>query len=264
MKLNHRWAVALLAPPSLALLTAHECWVAPAVFHYRVGGTAALRLWVGEGYLGLARTFTPARVVHLRHLRPGGSQQPQTLAHEAGAVSLPMDSVGVHGLAYESTPAFIELSQADFKAYLEEDGLTHMWPAAQALGRPVRERYSRNTLTLVQAGVAAQWPGTDALPLTLTISPQVNPYALKPGQPLPCRVWLRGQPWTSGTVVAWHRQDTTLTRLTATTDAQGRVQFVLPVPGAWMLSCVHMEAEADTTQADFRSHWSTTVFELGH
>ena len=61
---------------------------------------------------------------------------------------------------------------------------------------------------------------------------------------------------------AWHKQGSQTAIIKTQTDRQGRVSIVLPLPGPWMVSVVHMVAAKDTREHDWDSYWGNLTFAL--
>jgi len=125
----------------------------------------------------------------------------------------------------------------------------------------VRELFSRCAKSLVLSGTVQPTEGDHALGFTLELVAEKNPYTTTAGQELPVRLTYEGRPLADGLVVAINRNNPT-EKLSARSDANGRVHFRLPQGGQWLIKAVHMiPAKADAL-ADWESFWATLTFEI--
>ncbi len=72
-----------------------------------------------------------------------------------------------------------------------------------------------------------------------------------------------GRPLPGGLVVAMNRS-TPAAKLSARTDAKGRVTFRLPQPGVWLVKSVHMVPAPAGTNAEWASYWASLTFQLAN
>ncbi|MBC7620279.1 MAG: DUF4198 domain-containing protein [Candidatus Saccharibacteria bacterium] len=271
--------IALLAAPAAQ---AHEFWFTPLKNPQPLGSTVALRLEVGEFFEGDAAGFSIPKAAALRHtttsterdLRPNLSPD----APEA-EVLLELTEPGTHLLSFDSTPLRIALSADRFHAYLHDEGLDFIKAQREKAGtadQPGRERYWRNTKTLIQAGLAsaksASSDMTYATPTSqrLEIKPLNNPLIMKPGSDLRIRIVFDGKPLAGALVKAWHklkrastdRSEGQLLTFRTRTTANGEAVLQLPYAGGWMVSVVHMVPTLGEPEVDWDSYWGNLSFSL--
>ena len=110
-------------------------------------------------------------------------------------------------------------------------------------------------------GTSTEAQGDSTLGFTLELLAQKNPYALHPGEELPIRLTYEGRPLTNALVVAMNRANP-MAKLTARTDAKGRVTFRLTQDGTWLIKAVHMIPAPTGTNADWESFWASLTFQL--
>ena len=137
-------------------------------------------------------------------------------------------------------------------------------PIASATSRcgtttPRRTPLMPTTISTTSRFLDAQSDRMIGLPLELVA--ERNPYALGPREELPVRLLYQNQPLAGALVVAVNRLNPGQI-LKARSDAEGRVKFVLPVSGLWLIKAVHMIPAPDQTKADWASVWASLTFEL--
>ena len=261
---------------------AHEFWFAPLKNPQPVGSTVALRLEVGEFFDGDAAGFSIPKAAALRHntasterdLRPYLSPD----APEA-EVLLELTEPGTHLLSFDSTPLRIALSADRFHAYLHDEGLDFIKAQREKAGtadQPGRERYWRNTKTLIQAGLASAKSASSDMTYAkqtgqrLEIRPLNNPLAMKAGSDLRIRIMFDGKPLSGALVKSWHklersptdRSEGQLLTVRTRTTANGEAVLQLPYAGGWMVSVVHMVPALGEPEVDWDSYWGNLSFSL--
>ena len=95
----------------------------------------------------------------------------------------------------------------------------------------------------------------------LELIPQADPYSALPAGGFPLLLLKEGQPLPNALVSA-RRQDQPLERLTARTDAAGRVRLPLRGPGRWLLNAVFIRPAASGEPATWESFWASLTFEI--
>ena len=259
----------LLLSSALAIpLTAHECWLEPAVFSVTPGATVQLGLRVGENFTGEVRPFRADRAAALRHFSAAGATDLLAQVPAAPGVdslSLGLATPGTHLLAYDSQPSTITLPPDKFLAYLAEDGLEHVAAARRATGQdqlPGRERYQRFVKTFLLAGERRDSTFAIRTGQRLEIVPVTDPLAAPAGSRVSFTILFKGQPLAGATVRAWHHEGAKLVELKGQTDSTGVVGFELSSAGPWMISLVHMVPLKDVPNLDWESSWASLTFAL--
>jgi uncharacterized GH25 family protein len=84
---------------------------------------------------------------------------------------------------------------------------------------------------------------------------------LAAGDPLTILVLHEGRP-VAGVLVAARSHTHNTRRLTARSDAEGKVAFALDDSGPWLVSAVHMVPAPEEVDADWESFWASLTFEL--
>ena len=150
-----------------------------------------------------------------------------------------------------------------FNQYLKEEGLEAIAALRSRRGETgaVRELFSRCAKSLVLSGTVQPTEGDHALGFTLELVAEKNPYTTTAGQELPVRLTYERRPLADVLVVAINRNNPT-EKLSARSDANGRVHFRLPQGGQWLIKAVHMIPAKADAQADWESFWATLTFEI--
>ena len=267
---------ALLLAGTLTAL-AHEFWLEAPRFRLQPGQTVTVRPLVGENFHGGPWSNKASKI--LRFVRYGPTPADSTDLTPAPGfaptdtfrTSLTFAHPGTHVVVLRSTNSFIEMSAAEFTAYLREEGLDYALTLRQEREQqatPGRETYRRCAKALVQVGEAAAistdttWRHVYGLPLELV--PEQNPYRLAADKALTVRV-LRGRRPVSGAAVqVWQRQPGGLptSHFTTRTNQNGRLLLRLSGPGPYLLATVGMtDAPARLhDRADWQSTWASLTF----
>lgn len=249
---------------------AHDFWIEPATFAPQPGQVVPVRLLVGEQFNGepVARP-APARLnrfILVDAQRQTSSPLPgRTGADPAGLLRL--TEPGGYLIGYHGKPNPVELLADKFNAYLLDEGLDAVLAQRAERGQldqPVREIFSRCAKSLVSVGdvgSTAQPPADRELGFTLELIAQAWPASLSPGQPLPLRLVYEGQPLAGALVVAMPQSEPGR-KVSARSDARGRVQLPLAQPGVWLVKAVFMRPAPPGSGADWESLWASLSFAL--
>jgi uncharacterized GH25 family protein len=89
--------------------------------------------------------------------------------------------------------------------------------------------------------------------------PDQNPYALKAGDYLGCKVLYEGKPSAHTMVKVWGHVGNKIFLQNAYTENDGTVKFPISANGPWMISAVRMEKSKDP-KVDWESSWASLVF----
>jgi uncharacterized GH25 family protein len=258
------FGLALLLTALPAGVRGHDFWIEPSAFTLAPGERVAVRLRVGEHFRGDPVPRNPDRIE--RFAAVGASGETPVAGPPGGepAGFVALGTPGLHLLVYDSNHASTELEGEKFEQYLREEGLeaiSTLRAQRGQTGAPAKEVYSRCAKSLVAVGSGAG-PGYDrTLGLPLELVPEANPYMLKEGGELPVRLDYGGKPLAGALVMALQK-DRPEPRLSARSDAQGRVSLRLDRPGVWLVKAVHMVPAGKETGADWESFWASLTFEV--
>jgi uncharacterized GH25 family protein len=257
-------AALVLAAVTGARLHAHDFWLQPHAFAPSAGDLVALHLLVGEEMIGDPIRRDEASIARFV-VRHGNAERPipgREGDDPAGILRVPGN--GLLSVGYESHPRAIELPRAKFDAYLGEEGLDAVKGVlARSTSRPsvARERFSRCAKALLASGEAVPGQRDQALGLTLELVAGSNPYTATAQQELPFTLLYKGAPRPDALVIAINRDDPSA-KLSARSDAGGRVRFRFPRGGVWLVKAVHMVPLPAGSDADWESFWASLTFEL--
>lgn len=265
-----RSVVALALAASAAAIKsdawAHDQWLLPSTFVAPYGGEPiAVRLFVGEDWrIESERAVLPERIVRFRVTGVTGRTDlaPQVLPDTRPLAHVDHLREGVHVIALDLTPAFLELPAEKFEAYLHEEGLDAIVAQRATRGESKhsgRERYQRSLKAIVQVGdkrdgSAATIVGSDL---------ELLPSAIEPHR-LALDVRFQGKPISDLLVeVVTRRGDdvTNVAKRSAKTDARGSVRFEVPNAGTHLVRAVHMVRCEDCDDVEWQSYWSSLVYE---
>jgi uncharacterized GH25 family protein len=247
-----------------SLANAHEFWLEPKAFRYKVGEELRVDFMVGENFTGEFWDLTRHKVEKLdmyfgiekksliKDVKP---TKGKNLAYK-------FDREGTHLLSLESSDAFIELDAEKFNAYLKEDGLENVHDArtnAKELDKPGKEFYKRFAKLIVQSGTKTDATFKKRLNTRLEIIALANPYELKSGDYLECRVMWEGKPAAHSLVKVWSHTGNRIFLQNIYAEDDGTIKFPLSSKGPWMVSSVKM-IPSEKEGADYQSFWASLVF----
>lgn len=251
-------ALTLLSVPVPAL--AHDMWIEPSTFIPVAGDIVPIRLRVGQKLLGdplprdplLLKDFVVAESTMLKPVvgRDGGDP--------AGFLR-PTSGLAVVG--YQSRPSVVDMTADKFNQYLAEEGLDAI--AAERTrrrltGSGARDLFTRCAKALIYTGTTRG--GQDRqLGFELELVAEKNPYETT-GE-VPIRLTYQKRPLAGALMMAINRLRPD-DKLSARTDAAGRVHFHFTPGGLWLVKAVHMVAAADRSKADWASYWASLTFEI--
>ena len=248
------------------ILQAHEFWLQPAKYTYAVGEQMVVDFRVGENFEG---EFWDLNVHKVEKLAISSGALVKDLLKDvkrtAGKnLTYKFDREGTYLLGMESNSAFIELEGEKFNAYLREDGIENILDArtkTDELKKPAREHYKRFAKLLVQAGKKTDETYKRRMQFRYEIVPMSNPYTLKSGDYLECRVLWENKPAPHTMVKVWSHVGNRVFLQDLYTEDDGTVKFPLSNKGPWMVSAVKM-IPSEMEGSDYQSFWASLVFAI--
>lgn len=242
---------------SAAGLRAHDFWIEPSTFRPQPGAKVGVRLRVGEHLRGDPVPRNPERIERFAAIGPSGEAEVAGVPGSDPAGWASPASSGLHWIVYDSNHARLEQTAAKFDSYLGEEGLERIRELRKGAGEgPVKEIYSRYAKSLLKVGDGSESGYDKILGLELELVPEKNPYALKPGEPLPVRLLYQGKPLAGALVMALPGGSS------VRSDADGRAELRLDRPGLWLVKAVHMVPAPQGSGAEWESLWASLTFEL--
>lgn len=261
-----RIVLVLLTMGIVMLGTAHEFWLLPKKFRYKVGEEMQVAFMVGENFQGEPWDLSRHKVERLE-LHTGITVKKltdKTSPIKGKNLIYKFDREGTHMLALESNYAFIDLAPDTFKTYLEEDGLESIAEERKRSGRineRAKEYYKRFAKVIVQCGDKLDNSFLRSAGFRYEIFPLTNPASLKPGDYLDCRVMWEGKPVHNVMVKVWSHVGNRIFLQNIYTEKDGTIRFPVSSSGPWMVSSVKM-IPSEREGADYMSHWASLVFEV--
>jgi uncharacterized GH25 family protein len=245
-------------------VSAHDMWIDPVTFFPESGQVVGVRLRVGQDLIGdpLPRD---ARLINQFVVLDEGGRKPIG-GREGGdpAGLLRTSAPGLMVIGYHSNPSVVELAADKFNQYLKEEGLDEaieLRARRKENGEKGRELFSRCAKSLLLSGPVQAGLADRALGLPIELVAERNPYALRAGQEFLFRLTYENRALPNALVVAINRQDPS-GKLSARSDAEGRVRFRLPRTGMWLIKAVHMVPAPPGSGAEWASFWASLTFEL--
>ena len=255
----------MLASTCLALLIAplargHEFWIEPSDFHPAPGALVSARVLVGEGFLGESLPRNEAHIVRFLLAGPGG-ETPMIGAQgrePAGAVRVA--TPGFQLIGYQSHATTVTLTPDKLGVYLANEGLEPFFDGDR--NQPIDDHFSRCAKALLLAGENGdKAKGYDRqLGCPLELVPEANPFTAGRRPTFPLRLLRNGKP-IAGVQVSARKQADPERRISARTDAQGRVRLALAGPGIWLVNAVYLE-KVPGSSSDWQSQWASLTFEI--
>jgi uncharacterized GH25 family protein len=254
----------LLLLLSCSALQAHEFWIEPTAFQPAPGQRVGVRLRVGEQFRGDPVPRNPKSIERFAVLGPGGEIPVEGVANTDPAGFVAIARPGLYQIVYDSALATTELDGEKFEKYLGEEGLERISALRAERGEtaaPAKEVYSRSVKALIAVGGVAGRGHDLVAGLPLELVPEKNPYTLAAGAKLPVHLLYQGKPLAGALVVAIPR-GRPAAKVSARSDARGRVELPLDEAGLWLVKAVHMVPAPQATGADWESLWASLTFEI--
>jgi len=248
----------------VAIASAHEFWLQPKKYKYNVGEEMKVDFMVGEGFTGELWDLAVHKVEKSEVHFAGGITDltKQVKPTKGNNLSYKFLKEGTHLFTLQSNTAYIELEAAKFNDYLKEDGLdniTELRTKNGELDKPSKEFYQRFAKVLVQSGSKTDNTFSKRVNFPIEIVPLSNPYTLKTGDYLECRVFFQNKPSAHQLVKVWNHVGNRIFLQNIYTEDDGTLKFPISSSGPWMVSTVEM-IPSDKEGADYKSMWASLVF----
>jgi uncharacterized GH25 family protein len=247
-----------------AVTQAHEFWLAPEKFFFKVGEELKVNFSVGENFIGKPWDTKLARIerLDLYHLTNVTDIKQFVKEGTKDNLSVTLNEEGTHLIAMQTTNSFIELEAEKFNAYLKEDGLDEALQYREQhnqIDKPGKESYARYTKLMIQVGDKRDETFKKSAGFPLEIFIEKNPYNIKIGEIVKFRVLFKDKPLFGAKVMVWNRYDNRTTIQPVYTLKNGVIEARISSKGPWMVSVVKMMPSQDKP-ADWQSYWGSLVF----
>ncbi|MDZ7630158.1 MAG: DUF4198 domain-containing protein [Gemmatimonadaceae bacterium] len=257
-------ALVLIAAP----LYAHDMFLRLEQFFIAPNATANVRLFNGTFTLS-ENSITPDRLADVAVVSPTGRTKLDVAVwNAAGDTSLfPIrtGAAGTYVIGVSTKPRVLQMSGADFNAYLRSDGIPDELAARRAqkrLQEPARERYQKHVKALVQVGSEPSTAFSTVLGYPAELVPIENPYTLKVGSTLSLRVLVDGKPLANQFVQygGLSASRGRVAQRSVRADANGIVRIPLDRTGTYYVKFIAMTRVTGDPEADHSSKWASLTF----
>ncbi len=239
------------------IVQAHEFWLQPKKYRYKLGEEMKVDFMVGESFTGEYWDLIRHKAEKVELHRASGVRDftKEVKSTKGNNLTVKADQEGTYLLAMQSNAAFIEMAGKEFNEYLKEDGLDNILAERTKLNqleKPSKEFYSRYAKLMVQVGEKTDDTYKKKIGLRYEIVPDHNPYTLKTGDHLQCKVYYEGKPAAHTLVKVWSRINNTTFLQNIYTESDGSIRFPISTSGSWMVSSVKM-IKSEKEGADYHS-----------
>jgi uncharacterized GH25 family protein len=246
------------------IVQAHEFWLQPKKYRYQLGDEVKVDFMVGESFTGELWDLSKHKVEKIELHRSSGLKD---LANDVKStkgnnLSVKCDLEGTYVLTMQSNAAYIETQGNEFNDYLKEDGLDYILNERKKLNqleKPSTEFYTRYAKLMIQVGERKDETFKKKIGLRYEIVPDQNPYNLKAGDYLSCKIFFEGKPVPHTLVKVWSKIKNTTFLQNIYTEKDGTVRFPISTNGEWMVSSVKM-IKSEKEGAEYQSLWASLVF----
>lgn len=255
------WIFALTVG-SVNIAAAHAFWVVPVEGRVELGERVVFDLRIGPNWPGEPVTRDTETLIAEFDLDDGKQRAPVEGRENARPVGhYEAKTPGAHYAVMTTYPHISALPGAEFEAYLTEEALNDAQEVRRKFGiqsAPAREQYRRNVKTLIVVGEnSAGFERELGLPLELI--PLTDPLKYTADKPFLLRLLRDGMPLADTQIVASERESETVLKMR--TNADGVVEFKLPVDGMWMFYAVDIE-QAAALDVDWESIWTSLTLKV--
>lgn len=234
-----RLAVIVLAAASSA--RAHDFWIEPSTFHPAAGKVFSASLRVGQDFLGDPVPRSSELIDSFVVRDASGDHDVIGFENRDPAGFVNLERGGGAVIGYRSKGAVLDGTPEKFAKFLREEGLERFAPSGK-----YRERFFRYAKTVVGTGTRDARFGYR---LELIVNPANGSASLL----------FEDKPLAGALVTAIARDDAA--RVSARTDAKGRVTLALPHKGVWLVKSTWLVAAPPGSGFDWESLWASVTFE---
>jgi len=285
-KLNRRgrsWIVLapLLMALGLSVITqptlGHAFWVQPSSYVAKEDAVISFVLKMGEEFEGVEYARTPTHMKSFKlHSLESAESTPAAQGSSTGSTGIDVEgrigrspagyiklaNEAASVVAYASEFSATTLSNKDFKAYVESEGLGKQIASTLFQDKShIRERYARSAKALLVPEGHSGRPVDVATGLSLELVAEETSLMIEKHQAervLNFRLFLEGSPLVGRSVFLERRE------AKGVVDAQesgtdGRVAFKIREPGTYLVRAINI-VPAQIPGVDFNSQWTSITF----
>lgn len=246
------------------MVQAQECWLEPLKFRYKAGEEIKVEVRWGKDFEGELLDISKNKTEKVELNRLSGVKEvlKEVKSSKGSYFTYRASQDGTHVLTLQNNVVGSGMTGSAFNEYLEEHGLDNILNERKKLNqleKPAREFISCYAKTLIQAGEKTDDTFKKKTGHRVEIIPDQNPYTLKTGDYLLCRIFFDGKPVPHTLVKVWSRIATTTFLQSIYTESDGSIRFPISTSGTWMVSSVMM-IKAEKEGADYQSLWASLIF----
>ena len=253
-----------------APLFAHDMFLRLDAFFVAPNTTVNVRLFNGT-FIKSENSITPDRLNDIAIVSPTGRTRLDVAqwnaAGDTSVFPFRTGAAGTYVLGVSTKPRVLEMSGAEFNAYLASDGIPDELAARRAqkrLDERSKERYQKHVKALVQVGATPSAAFGTVLGYPAELVPLGNPYAMKVGDVLQVKVMVDGTP-VANQFVQYGGLSATNGRVAQRnirSDAAGIVRIPLDRTGTYYIKFINMARVANDPAANHESKWGSLTFAL--
>ena len=244
-----------------AQISAHEFWIEASEHYTDPDATVDLTLKVGETFRGSAQPLLPGEVEQFLQITETTSSIDGLLGDSRPAARI-IAGDGLNQVIHQTTPFSIRFGEGDerWANYIELDGLNRQLSQYPDIPKavPVTERYVRCAKSLIKVGNTNVSDSLSRrMPFELVL--QGEWARIRTGRHV-FTLYEAEKPLPNVLVKAFRHNDRSVVS-EAYTDANGRVELVLPSADRYLISGVVIRPDDDPNY-DWISHWPTITLEV--
>jgi hypothetical protein len=256
----------------MIVISSHELFLKSDSYFLQEGKPAVLYLFNGT-FDSSENSITTDRITRARISGPDFDFFPKDSDYyekgKATYLKFIPGKRGTYVAGISTLPRMIELSAAEFKEYLEHEGLDHVIADREnkgVSGKPAQEKYSKHVKAILQVDQKRTDHYSTELGYPIEFIPLNNPYDLKVGDRAAFKLRVNGKPLPGQGVHISSRHDGVdpfAKEIPGKTDEKGEFSFEITETGHWYVATIHM-IESTEENVDYESNWATITFEIDH
>lgn len=245
---------------TLQEVRSQDMWLLPQKFFFDSGEKMIVDLMVGENFEGDFLDLNKLVISRATiQNRLGTTVLLDKIKKSRGKnVEYSLSNVGTYVLAVESDNARIEYSDQDFRQMADDGGFNF---GEKGVKNTVLVTVRKSAKLLIQVGERTDDSFEKSAGHRFEISPLQNPYDLRSGDYLDCKVIYRGNAEPHLLVKVWSRFGNRIFLQNIYTENDGTIRFPISNQGEWMVSCSKL-ISSDQTDTDWEVFSASMVFEI--